>query len=79
MLYQRNGEALLLVHMGRKNTPFHDLWYLCKIEETRLKAKADIGPSEENHAFAASYRKKERFGKFGLKGTAELSGIRIRK
>ena len=51
---------------GKKEaTPFHDLWSLCKIEETRLKAKADTGPSEENHAFAATYRKKGRFRKFG--------------
>ena len=27
---------------GKKEaTPFHDLWFLCKIEETRLKAKVD--------------------------------------
>ena len=51
---------------GKKEaTPFHDLWYLCKIEETRLKAKADTGPSEGNHAFAAISRQKGRFGKFG--------------
>ena len=51
---------------GKKEaTPFQDLWSLCKIEETRLKAKADTEPSEENHAFAASYRKKGRFEKFG--------------
>ena len=51
---------------GKKEaTPFHDLWSLCKIEETRLKAKVDTGPSEENHAFATTYRKKGRLGKFG--------------
>ena len=34
---------------GKKEaTTFHDLWSLCKIEETRLKAKADIGSIEEN-------------------------------
>ena len=51
---------------GKKEAiPFHDLWSLYKIEETRLKAKVDTRPSEENHAFAASYRKKGRFRKFG--------------
>ena len=51
---------------GKKEaTPFHDLWSLCKIEETRLKAKADTGSYERNQAFAAMSRKKVRFSKFG--------------
>ena len=51
---------------GKKEaTPFHDLWSLCKIEETRLKGKVDTGSSEGNQAFAATFRKKGRFGKFG--------------
>ena len=51
---------------GKKEaTPFQDLWSLCKIEETRLKAKADIGSSEGNQAFAAISKKKGRLGKFG--------------
>ena len=51
---------------GKKEaTPFHNLWSLCKIEETRLKAKADTRPSEGNQAFAARYRKKGRFEKIG--------------
>ena len=48
----------------KEATLFHDLWSLFKIEETRLKAKVDTGPSEGNQAFAAIYRKKGRFGKF---------------
>ena len=32
---------------GKKEaTPFKDLWSLCKIEETRLKAKSSVGTSE---------------------------------
>ena len=51
---------------GKKEaTPFHDLWSLCKIEETRLKAKADTRSSEGNQDFAAISKKKGRFGKFG--------------
>ena len=32
----------------KETTPFQDLWSLCKIEETRLKAKVDVGPNEQN-------------------------------
>ena len=64
-LLEEWGNFTSSLYGKKKATPFHDLWSLCKIEETRLKAKVDTGPSEENHAFAASYRKKRRFGKFG--------------
>ena len=51
---------------GKKEiTPFQSLWSLCKIEETRLKAKVDTISSEENQALVAMSRKKGRFGKFG--------------
>ena len=51
---------------GKKEaTPFHDLWSLCKIEETRLKSKSNAGSSEGNQAFATISRKKGRFRKFG--------------
>ena len=51
---------------GKKEaTPFHDLGSLCKIEETRLKAKVVTGSSEGNQTLVATSRKKGRFGKFG--------------
>ena len=51
---------------GKKEAiPFQDLWSLCKIEETRLKAKIDTGSNEENQGYAATSRRKGRFGKFG--------------
>ena len=51
---------------GKKEaTPFHDLGSLCKIEETRLKAKVDTGSSKGNLPFTAMSRKKGRFSKFG--------------
>lgn len=32
---------------GKKEaTPFQDLWSLCKMEETRLKSKTDVGSNE---------------------------------
>lgn len=51
---------------GKKaTTPFQDLWSLCKIEETILKAKIDVGPSEQNQAYATMTRRKGKIGKFG--------------
>ena len=50
---------------GKKEaTPFQDLWSLCKIEETRLKAKYDVGTSEQNQAYAAMEKIKQNFRKF---------------
>ena len=49
----------------KETTPFEDLWSLCKIEETRLKVKIDVGPSEQNQAYVAMIRRKGNFGKFG--------------
>lgn len=59
------GNFTSSLYRKKEATPFHDLWSLCKIEETRLKAKVDTRPTEKNHAFSASYRKKGRFEKFG--------------
>jgi len=49
----------------KETTPFQDLWSLCKIEETRLKAKVDVEPNEQNQAYPAVTRRKGKFGKFG--------------
>ena len=46
-------------------TPFHDLGYLCRIEETILRSKVVTGSSEGNQAFATKSRKKGRFSKIG--------------
>ena len=59
------GNFTSSIYGKKEATPFRYLWSLCKVEETRLKAKADTRPSEENQAFAASYKKKGRFRKFG--------------
>jgi len=51
---------------GKKEaTPFQDLWSLCKIEESRLKAKFDVGVGEKNQAYATMTKRKGKFGKFG--------------
>lgn len=49
---------------SRKNTPnFDELWSLCILGETRLKAKDDTEPNEKSQAFATRLKKKK--GKFG--------------
>lgn len=51
---------------GKKEaTPFNELWSLCKIEVTRLKAKIDVGSSEQAQACVAMARRKGNFGKLG--------------
>lgn len=47
---------------SRKDTPkFDELWSLCILEETRLKAKY---PNEKFQDFVARVKKKGKFGKF---------------
>ena len=40
-LLEEWGNFTSSLYKKKEATPFHDLWYLCKIEETRLKVKAD--------------------------------------
>ena len=37
------GNFTSSLYEKKEATSFHDLWSLCKIEETRLKANTDIG------------------------------------
>ena len=59
------GNFTSSIYGKKEATPFQDLWSLCKIEETRLKAKIDIGSNEENQAYHAVLRRKGRFNMFG--------------
>ena len=53
---------------GKKEaTPFSELWSLCKIEETRLKAKSEVGSNEQVQAYVAMAKRKGKFGRFVLK------------
>lgn len=49
----------------KEDTPFSELWSLCKIEETRLKEKSDVGSNEQVQAFVAMARRKGRLERFG--------------
>ena len=46
------GNFTSSIYGKKEETPFQALWSLCKIEETRLKAKIDTGTNEENQAYA---------------------------
>ena len=59
------GNFTSSIYGKKEATPFQDLWSLCKIEETRLKAKIGTGTNEENQAYAAMSRRKGKFGKSG--------------
>ena len=53
-------------NFGKKEaTPFNELWSLCKIEGTILKAKNYVGSNEKTQAYAAMAMRKGTFGKFG--------------
>ena len=51
-LLEEWGNFTSSIYGKKEATPFQDLWSLCKIEESRLKAKSDVGG------------RKAKFGKF---------------
>ena len=57
------GDFTLSIYGTKEATPFQDLWSLCKIEESRLKAKSGVGAGEKNQAYATMTRRKGKFGK----------------
>lgn len=58
------GNFISSIYGKKEATSFSDLWSLCKIEETRLKAKNDVGSNEQTQAYVAMTRRKGKFGKF---------------
>jgi len=63
MLYEW-GNYVSSIYAKKEATSFSDLWALCNIEETRLKAKNNVESNEKSQAFATMSGKKGRFGKF---------------
>jgi len=57
------GNFTSSIYAKKEATPLSEIWSLCKIEETRHKAKDDVGSKEQ--AFATMAKKKGKFGKFG--------------
>ena len=64
-LLEEWGNFTSIIYGKKEATPFQDLWSLCKIEETRLKAKIDVGSSEQYQAYAAMAKRRRKSGKFG--------------
>ena len=54
------GNFTSSIYAKKEATPLNGMWSLCKIEETRLKAKEDVGSKEQEFATMA-----KRKGKFG--------------
>ena len=59
------GNFTSSIYGKKEDSPFQDLWSLCKIEESRLKAKFDVGSCEQNQAYAIMTKRKGKIGKFG--------------
>jgi len=51
------GNFTSRIYGKKEATSFSELWSLCKIEKTRLKAKSDVGSNEQTQAFAAMARR----------------------
>lgn len=58
------------IYGKKEGTPFNELWSLCNIEETRLKAKRDVASSDQTQAYAAMLERK---------GSLETSILKKRK
>lgn len=55
------------IYAKKEATTLSEMWSLCRIEETRLKAKEDVGSKEQE--FATMAKRKGKFGKFGPRRT----------
>lgn len=69
------GNFTSSIYAKKEATPLSELWSLWKIEETRLKAKDDVGSKEQ--AFAAMAKRKGKFGKFGPRRTSNRDMSKI--
>ena len=61
------GNFTSSIYDKKEATTLSEIWSLCRTEETRLKAKEDVGSKAQ--AFANMAKKKGKFGKFGPRRT----------
>lgn len=61
------GNFTSSIYAKKEATPLSEIWSLCKIEETTLKSKEDVGSKEK--AFTSMAMRKGKFGKFGPRTT----------
>ena len=57
-LLEEWGNFISIIYRKKEATPFKYLGSLCKIEETRLKEKSDVGSNEQTQAYAAMAKEK---------------------
>ena len=43
------GSFVSSIYGKKEATPLSELWPICKVEETRLKAKSDVGANKFKH------------------------------
>ena len=76
---EEQGKFTSSIYGKKESIPFNEIWSLCKIEETRFKAKSDVGPSEQVQAFVAMARRKGKFGKFGPQKKKKMDMSKIQR
>ena len=59
------GNFTSRIYGNKEATPFNELWSFCKIEETKIKEKSDLGSNEKTQAFFSMAKRKGKFWKFG--------------
>lgn len=64
-LLEEWGNFTSSIYGKQEATHFQDSCSLCKIEETGLKEKTDVGSNEQNQAYIVITKGKGKFGKIG--------------
>ena len=74
-LPQEWGKFTSSIYAKKEATSLNEIWSVCKIEETRLKDKDDVGSKEQ--AFASMAKRKGKFGNFGpqRKGKRDMAKV----
>lgn len=57
------GKFTSSIYDEKESMPLNEIYTLCKIDDTILKAKDDVGSEEK--VFVAMSKRKGKFGKFG--------------
>ena len=72
-LYDEWVNFVSSIYGKKEATPFNELWSLCKIEETRLKAKSDVRSSEKLKHVQLWLERKGRLGRLFLRKKISLT------
>ena len=66
------------IYSKKDSTPFDELWGECILDESRIKAKDEIGSDEQSQAFLARVKKLKK-GKFGKSKKKDMSKVQCFK